>query len=132
MPVAFEISFQHKKVLLRERKRHTDRHIASPSVVLVWGVPPIWTWPGGVTHPWQGVPRIPPSGPGWGTPCPRLDGVPPSGPGLGTSPPIQGWMGYSPPSGPGRRTPTPSPGVDKLKTLPSLILRMRLVINASR
>ena len=35
----------HKKVLLRERKRHTARHISSP-------------WPGGGDVPWRTPPPI--------------------------------------------------------------------------
>ena len=58
-----------KKVLLRERKRHTDRGVSStPSAVLYLG--------GGLPLPCQGVPHLgyPPSRPGWGVPHP---GYPP-------------------------------------------------------
>ena len=63
------VSHFNKKVLLRERKRHTDCHVAStPSVVLtgrgglphpLWGVPGVPTPPPsrlgrGVPHPWPG------------------------------------------------------------------------------
>ena len=83
----------NKKVLLRERKRHTDRRVAStPSVVLTgWGYP----IPGpdrgrGVPYPWMGgYPHLWTGGQGW----------------MGV-PPVQGWMGVPPPpSGPGRGTP---------------------------
>ena len=73
------------KVLLRERNRHTARRVSStPSAVLSrvgGGTPslypssvpgqdtPIWTWLG---YPYLNLARVPPSGPGWGTP-PRLD-----------------------------------------------------------
>ena len=61
-----------KKVLLRERKRHTYRGVSStPSVVLYRGGIPC----GGVPHPkWGGTPGYSLSGPGRGTPHPRLDG----------------------------------------------------------
>ena len=91
---------QNKKVLLRERKRHTARRVVTtPSVVLTdlvrggypargvpylgtpqAGYPPILTWPGGVPYlgtPQQGTltPRVPPSR----VPPSRLDlaGYPP-------------------------------------------------------
>ena len=97
----------YKKVLLRERKRHTYRDVLStPSVVLYPGVPLV----GG--YPCQGVPNpclgVPPVGPGWGTPIwnwwggtptrgtPLLD--------LARVPPVWTWLG-SPPSGPGLGTP---------------------------
>ena len=65
---------EHKKVLLCERKRHTDRGVSSTlSFVLPGGyprqVPPGWgtslSWPN-----WGGYPRQAP--PGWGTPHPDL------------------------------------------------------------
>ena len=104
---------QEKKVLLRERKRHTDRSVSStPSVILYrWGVPPAGRgcpismgiphpWPGGTpaggtpSVAWRGYPLFEH---GWVTPHPGLDrrgstpslaegypGVPPSRPGQGT------------------------------------------------
>ena len=95
------------------------------------GVPPIQTWMGypppsrtGLCTPtiqtWLGYPhhpglaRVPPSSsrPGQGTPHhPDLAGVPPT---------IQTWLGYPPPS---RCRLT-----NKLKTVPSPILRMQVVI----
>ena len=115
-------------------------------------VPPIQTWLGYLpNHPdlvW--VPPLP-SRPGWGTPplsragwgtppYPDLAGVPPnhpdlvgvpappptSRPGRGTPhpPTIQTWLGYPPPSR-GELT-------NKLKTVPSPILRMRAVKIQSR
>ena len=61
----------NKNVLLRERKRHTARRIASnPPAVLFWGGYPIPGW-GEYPNPgWEGVP-IPGGGypiPGWGYP----------------------------------------------------------------
>ena len=49
----------NKKVLLRERKRHTARRVASTPYVVLTGYPP--SWPGGV--PDLGTPpgRVPPS-----------------------------------------------------------------------
>ena len=87
----------NKKVLLRERKRHTDRpgqgvshpcwglpHLRYPirpgrcTPHQTWlGYPPIWTWLG-----------YPPIRPGWGSP-PGLDR-------LGYPPPIWTWLGYPP------------------------------------
>ena len=84
-----QINFQdNKKVLLRERKRHTARRVASTRYTAPIGVPlPSWdlTWtggtPAGVPLPRQGVP---------GVPLPAM--------------------------------------VDKVKILPSVILRMRAVM----
>ena len=101
-----------KTVLLRECKRHTDRHLSSTQrAVLYWGgghpgwVPP-WlgyplplTWWGSGVH-WVGAPLagVPPSWPGWGVPWagtpwlgyphPDLAGGYP-----GQAPP---WLGYPP------------------------------------
>ena len=79
----------NKKVLLRERKRHTDRGVSSTlsvsrgGVSPLAGVPPsqVW-WRGGI---WHGV------RPGRGTPGPGLmgEGVPEVG-----YPPAQVWQGY--------------------------------------
>ena len=44
------------------------------------------------------------------------------------TPPICTWLRYPPPSGPGRGTP--HSGVNRLKTLPSPILRMRSAITS--
>ena len=62
---------KNKKVLLRERKRHTARRVAVASAC----------------YSGEGVPRdgVPPRR--WGTP-PSKVGVPP---------PVQGWIGYPPP-----------------------------------
>ena len=81
----------NKKVFLRERKRHTDRHVASTPVVLTRGggatpslgstpVTPSPSGPGrGTPPPCKAGWGTPPSGPSWGTPHPRLDGVPGGG-----------------------------------------------------
>ena len=108
---------KHKKVLLRERKRHTAHRIASTrcaglvgvgggvAPLLGKGVPPSAGW--GTPLPGKGVPTsagwgtLPSAGcgaplsAGWGTPH-QLDGVPlpPTWEG-GTSP--VSWMGYPPP-----------------------------------
>ena len=122
----------YKKVLLRERKRHTARRVVStPSVVLPGsGTPP----PGGVPDP-----GTPPGGdPDLGTPRgdpdfgPPRGGVPgpPGGGGTRTSVPPGGGGtrtpgGYpdlgTPPGGVPDRTPPPPP-VDRqtpVKTVPS-------------
>ena len=94
--------FINKKVLLRERKRHTARRVVTiPSVVLT-GYPPILTWPGG--YPAWGVPYLgtPPAG------YPLPGRVPLAGyphPHQGT-PLLPGRV--PPPAGPGR---VPPPGV---------------------
>ena len=69
----FVIILSNKKVLLRERKRHTARRVVStPSVVLTgsppqqgtppWaGFPPVLTWLGGYptwVPPWAGYPPV--------------------------------------------------------------------------
>ena len=42
----------YKKVLLRERKRHTARRVVTtPSVALTGYPPPVLTWPGGGGYP---------------------------------------------------------------------------------
>ena len=87
---------QNKKVLLRERKRHTARRVVStPSVVLPGyppqqGTPPILTWPGGYLTRVPPRPGYPPGGvPDQGTPLARIP--PPSWPGRGGT-----WPGYPP------------------------------------
>ena len=90
----------NKKVLLRERKRHTARRVASTPNVVLTGYPP-----GQGTPPSQGTPpaRVPPS---QGTPPARVPpqpGYPPSQgtpPGQGTSPPGWTWQGTPPPAAP--------------------------------
>ena len=83
---------QYKKVLLRERKRHTARRVASTPYVVLTGYPPS---PGRVPPPT----RVPPSR--QGTPPP---GYPPPGrvpPHQGTPPrvppPGWTWQGTPPP-----------------------------------
>ena len=133
---------QNKKVLLHERKRHTARRIAStryasgggglPHPVMVGG-DPIQSWLGG--YPIQSW---------WGVPHPVMVGVPhpvmvggtlgtPSRPGQGgyhgsgVPPTIHTWDGVPPTHRPETGYPPPT-SVDRLKILPSLILRMRAVI----
>ena len=89
----------NKKVLLRERKRHTARHVAStPYVVLSWLTPPPpgWTWPPpgrlDLTPPLAGWTWLPPPG--------RLDLTPPSQLDLTPLPgpdPPPGWLDLTPP-----------------------------------
>ena len=87
-----ELNFDlNKKVLLRERKRHTARRVVSPPSVVLTGYPPHLTG-----YPPGGVPDwVPPRGGTW-TPL----GVPPRG---GTRTP-QGVPDRVPPRG-GTRPP---------------------------
>ena len=114
----------------------SDRGVTWGGVPTMAGVP---HWPGLTWGTHGGVPpsRVPPGQVWWGT----QGGVPPSrgtpsqvwwgtrvGPEVGHPPPSWTWLGYPPPpiwTWP--RYPSP-PAVDRLKTLPSLILRMRSVI----
>ena len=92
---------EDKKVLLRECKRHTARHVASAR------------YAGG------GISQVPPlCRPGMGyPPVQTWNGVPP--------PPARPWMGYPPP-------PPPRCWLtNKLKTVPSPILRIRAVKNTT-
>ena len=97
--------YLHKKVLLRERKRHTTRCVASTPYVVLTGYPPGRVLPG----------RVPPSRvpPGQDTPP---AGYPPAGYPPGRVPPGQGTPqpGYPPGRVPPARVPpwqgTPSQG----------------------
>ena len=95
----------NKKVLLRERKRHTTRRVASAAMLggVGYPVPGLGGYPipglGGVPHP-RGVPSprsggYPIPGPG-GVPHPDLGwGTPPARLGMGY-PPDQTWDGIPP------------------------------------
>ena len=129
----------NKKVLLRERKRHTARRIASTCyAVPVGGTPPSWdlTWIGGYPLPRE----VPPSQVGYphldlekGTPCldlgrgyPHLDLTrgyppPPPGPGKGYPPSVDGLHPPPPPSRCER--------ADACENITFPILRIRAVIN---
>ena len=92
----------NKKVLLRERKRHTARHVASTPYVVLTGYPPPWPGRGGGEYPDPPpgrVPLPPPAGPGRVPP-------PPSGCPMAFWEMLQSIMGYW--------YPPPPPGVDKL------------------
>ena len=132
----------NKKVLLRERKRHTARRVASTPYVVLTGYPPRQGTPPARDPPGQGTPH------GQGTPPARVP--PPRVPPLARVPPparVPPWPGYppgwtwqgTPPAAPWHSgkcckalwdtgTPPP-PDVNRLKTLPSPILRMRAVTN---
>ena len=69
-------SLANKKVLLRERKRHTARRVVSTPYVVLTGYPPQPGYP-----PWPGYP------PGQGTPC---QGTPRAGYPPARVPPHQG------------------------------------------
>ena len=115
----------NKKVLLRERKRHTARRVASTPYVVLSGHPPSQGTPPGRVPPRQGTPpaRVPPRPeyppwagypPGWtwqGTPLGRVPprpgyplarvpprpGYPPARiPPLGRVPPGWTWQGTPP------------------------------------
>ena len=118
-----------KKVLLRERKRHTARRVASARYAAlsngwVGGVPPtIQTWPGYPPPLGWGTP--PPSRPGRVPPTPGMGYPPPSRPVWGTSPP-QTWDEVPPPPPQTWDGVPPLPAsVNRLKISPSSILRMR-------
>ena len=97
--------YGNKKVLLRERKRHTARHVGStPYVVLSWLTPPPggWTWPpllvagpdpprGGWTWPLPGS---------WTWPPPLAAGPDPPPLGSWTWPPPCNWTWPPPAAGP--------------------------------
>ena len=61
---------------------------------------------------------------GWGTPPHQQNGYPPSGPGMGYPPNIWTWDRAPPSTQTWDRVPPPT-SVNRLKLLPSLILRMR-------
>ena len=89
----------YKKVLLRERKRHTARRVARTRYTALSGGYLIQTWlgvpwlpPPSIIQTWLGVT---PSRPGWGVPQ-----VPPP-PDLVGGYPIQTWLGGSPGTPPG-------------------------------
>ena len=89
-----------KKVLLRERKRHTALRVVSASFPDGWGrggTPSNLGWGGVPGNPLLILDGVPPSAE-WGTPHPDLEwGYLPSRPGWGT-PPLSGpEMGYPPP-----------------------------------
>ena len=135
--------YVNKKVLLRERKRHTTHHVASTPYVVLTGYPPCPDLAGGYPTwvpplplgrvpprqgtPWQGTPqqgtpqqgtppgRVPPSWTWQGTP-PRPGRVPP----LGVCPMafwemLQSIMGYGYPPPVDRQME----GQTRVKTLPS-------------
>ena len=131
-----QLHSNNKKVLLRERNRHTIRHVANAHFADEGGVP--WGTPyhdlgWGTLHQQDGVP---PSKPGIGYPLSRSGmGYPPC-PDMGWCyppshqqdgvPPIQTWdgippsrhgVGYPPLSRHGVEYPPPPASVDRLKIL---------------
>ena len=146
-----ETGTKNKKVLLRERKRHTARCVANTPYVVLTGYPPRE----GSGYPPGGVPsQVPPRGPGTppgGYPVryPRgSPGTPPGGTqsgtpgGLGTHPPggvpgqVPGGVRVPPGGYPvryppgGTRTPPPPLWTDKhlWKQYLPVVLRTRAVI----
>ena len=81
----FQFYYKYKKVLLRERKRHTAHRVASTPYVVLNGYPPSrvppWSWPGGGYSAYLGTPQQ-------GTP---QQGMPP-----GRYPPGWTWQGTPP------------------------------------
>ena len=106
----------NKKVLLRERKRHTTRRVASTPYVVLTGYPPWQGTPQPGYPPLAGPGRVPPP-PGWtwqGTPAARVPpqpGYPPGWTWQGTPPArVPPRSGYPPGQGtPPARVP-PRPG----------------------
>ena len=150
-------TYFNKKVLLRERKRHTARRVLStPSVVLPVNPLPVLTWIGVGGVPDQGTPLAgyPPAGPPSQVPPPRLDlaGYPPAGYPPTRYRPSWTWQDNPRPLPPPVSAPwhsgkcckalwdmgTPPPvdrqidgwmeGQTRVKTLPSVVLRTRAVI----
>ena len=146
----------NKKVLLRERKRHTARRVASTPYVVLSGHPPQPGYPPGQGTPPARVPprpeypplgRVPPpTGPGRVPPRP---GYPQPGYPLGRVPPRPGYppTRVPPPAGPGRvpplapwhsgkcctalwdtGAPPPPPKCGQTENITFPILRMRAVI----
>ena len=106
-----------------------------PHPVLIGeGFTPILTWDGGTPSPRWGTPPLlgrmgysppPPLGRMGYPPTIRKDVVSPYQEGCGSPPAIR--KDGVPPLSAGQGTPPPQGMTDKLKTLPSLILRMRAV-----
>ena len=104
----------NKKVLLRERKRHTARRVASARYAALsngWGCTPVLPHHPDLAGypPIPGMGCLPPSRPGWGTHPPQGWGTP-HHPDLAGVPPhlrdgypntIKTWLGYSPTPGMG-------------------------------
>ena len=114
-----KMSNNNKKVLLRERKRHTARRVASARyAALMGGVPRVPPHHPDLARvpPTPGMGYLPPSRPVRGTPPHPRPGMgyptPSSRPGWGTPPPTQTWDGVPPPpTNVNRQTP--------VKTVPS-------------
>ena len=149
--VRFKIS-NNKKVLLRERKRHTARRVVSTPSVVLPGSPPRGGYPdlgtprGGSRYPPRGGSGYPPGGTRTWVPPPGGSGgvrvppggtrtwVPPRGGYLTRVPPPTSWhsgkcckalwdMGTPP-----LWTDRLMDGQTRVKTLPSLVLRTRAVM----
>ena len=102
-------TLMNKKVLLRERKRHTARHVAStPYVVLSWLTPPPpagwppsgWTWPPrqlDLTPPTSWTWPTPPGPTGPDPPIPKPAGPDPP-PQLDLTPPLLAGPDPPPPA----------------------------------
>ena len=125
-PLSGEKEIKNKKVLLRERKRHTARRVASTPYVVLTGYPPWQGYPPGRVPPQLDLAGYPPARvPPLARVPPQLDlaGYPPPGypptrvppqPGPGRVPPPPGYppgrVPPPPPAGPGRVPPPAGPG----------------------
>ena len=104
---------RYKKVLLRERKRHTARRVVSTPSVVLPGYPPRGGVPGQVTPP--GGSGTPPGGSGYPPGGGTQSGTPPGGAGYpprgvpSQVPPQGGYPARYPPRG-GRVPPRGGPG----------------------
>ena len=113
--VSFSINY-NKKVLLRERKRHTARCVANTPYVVLTGYPPPGGYP--VRYPPRGGPGTPPPG---GVPSQVPLGGPGTPPGGVPSQVPRGVPGQVPPRGgvPGPPLPPPVDRQTPVKTVPS-------------
>ena len=105
-----DLYIKNKKVLLRERKRHTARHVVSTPSVVLPGYPPQGGYPDLGTPPPPGGGGVPgPRYPPGGLPRPQYSppgGVPRPQPPPGGVPRPR----YPPPGGEGTQTSVPPPG----------------------
>ena len=135
--IKLSIFLTNKKVLLRERKRHTARRVVSTPSVVLPGYPPRGGTRTSVPPPGGTQTSVPPLGgvpgpwspPGGGTRTPRggtRTSVPPLPHGILGNVAKHYGIWVPPPCG---QTDGWMEGQTRVKTLPSLVLRTRAVIN---